>query len=97
MDSIVTNALFLWIFVSVGFLPRYIHSVQTLALIVIGVGGALAWASDVMIQRPSYYLPLVILIVAVATLFSIAHSEIIFYRKTGFWRALKRSGKESQV
>ena len=89
MEALVSYALILWVFAAVAVLPRFAPSLQTLAVISLVVGAALAWAAGSVGQHPPYYVSVMFLIVALATGLGMVHWEIIFRRKNGFWRLLE--------
>lgn len=77
--------LSLWIFIGVVIVPRFIHNPRTLGITVMVVGAVLAWVASLDSPFP-WTISVNTLFAIFATGGALAHSEIIFRRKNGYWR-----------
>jgi hypothetical protein len=79
-----------WLFLSGSFLPRVIENLTTLSGVTLVVGAAILFGFDAVAPRSPIYVASCSVVLIFAALLAIFHSELLFRRKSGYWRITGR-------
>ncbi|MBX3717292.1 MAG: hypothetical protein KF738_14945 [Burkholderiales bacterium] len=83
-----------WLFVSVTTLPRFVENLGTLSVVILVAGAAILFGFDAVAPRSPLYVAFSGLVLILATLMAIFHSELLFRRRSGYWRFVGRPSTE---
>lgn len=83
-----------WLFVSVTALPRFVENLATLSVVTLVAGAAILFGFDAVAPRSPLYVAFSGLVLILATLMAIFHSELLFRRRSGYWRFVGRPSTE---
>ncbi|MCL4689558.1 MAG: hypothetical protein KJ007_13435 [Burkholderiales bacterium] len=79
-----------WLFFSGSFLPKIIENLTVLSGVTLVVGAAILFGFDAIAPRSPIYVAFCSVVLIVAALLAILHSELLFRRKSGYWRITGR-------